>query len=123
VVTHLGRPPAVLINESSPRGHFLSLSLKPKRGGGPCVGARVEAECGGRRVVRFVAGGTSYLSSSDSRILVGLGDASQIDRLEVRWPSGTQQEWRDVEADRRVEAAEGRAELRPAAGDKTPDHP
>jgi hypothetical protein len=123
VVTHLGRPPAVLINDTAPRGHFLNLTLKPKRGGVPCVGARVEAECGGRRLVRVLAGGTSYLSASDSRILVGLAESGRIDRLEVRWPSGTRQEWRGVEADRWLEATEGSSELRPAAGSKAQGHP
>ncbi|MFO0890376.1 MAG: FG-GAP-like repeat-containing protein [Isosphaeraceae bacterium] len=123
VVTHLGRPPAVLINETTPRGHFLGLSLSPGRGAGPCVGARVTAECGGRRVVRDLVGGTSYLSASDSRILIGLSDHGRVDRLEVRWPSGASQEWRDVQADRWLEATEGRRDLRPAAGGKPEPHP
>jgi hypothetical protein len=123
VVTHLGRPPAVLINESSPRGHFLGLVLKPKRGAGPCVGARVSAEAGGRRLVRDLAGGTSYLSAADSRILIGLSEASRVDRLEVRWPSGARQEWRAVAGDLWLEAVEGKPELRPASGRQSEAHP
>jgi hypothetical protein len=115
VVTHLGRPPAVLRNESGSRGHFLSLGLELRRGGRPCVGARITAEFAGRRVVRFLTGGTSYLSFSDPRIHLGLGDARQVDRLEIRWPSGTTQEWKRVDADRYLEAREGSPELRSAA--------
>jgi hypothetical protein len=113
VVTHLGRPPAVLINDTEPRGHFLSLSLRPRRGGVPCVGARVTAEFGNQRLVRVLAAGTSYLSTSDSRMLIGLGKAMRADRLQIRWPSGASQEWKDVEADWFLEVQEGNETLRP----------
>jgi hypothetical protein len=121
VVSHLGRPPAVLINESEPRGHFLELTLRPKRGGGPCVGVRASAEIGGSRVSRIVAGGTSYLSTSDSRVLIGLGQARRAERLEIRWPSGASQVWSDVEADRLLEVREGNHALRPVSHVVTSD--
>ena len=38
VVTHVGGPPAILINDTEPRGHFLSLALRPRVGGGPAPG-------------------------------------------------------------------------------------
>jgi hypothetical protein len=115
VVTHLGRPPAVLINETEPRGHFLSLTLLPSRGRGPCVGARVSAEMGGRRVSRILAGGTSYLSTSDHRMLIGLGQARRADRLEIRWPCGATQVWTGVNADQFLEVREGNSSLRTAS--------
>jgi hypothetical protein len=123
VVTHLGRPPAVLINASEAVGHFLSLSLRPRRGSRPCVGARVIAEADGRRLVRFLAGGTSYLSTSDSRVHIGLGEARQLDRLEIRWPSGMTQEWTRIDADRFLEAREGKEELRLAPSLRTVNPP
>jgi hypothetical protein len=112
VVTHLGRPPAILINETEPRGHFLSLALRSRAGAGPCIGAVVIAEWGDRRIVRVLGGGTSYLSASDPRVHLGLGQKARIDRLEVTWPSGARQEWNNVEGDWFLEAEEGRPALR-----------
>ena len=122
VVTHLGRPPAVLINGTEPGGHFVSLALRPQRGGAPCVGARVTAEIGARRLTRVLAGGTSYLSASDPRISIGLGPASRLDRLEVRWPSGSHSRWVNVDAGQFLEAREGSEELRPIPSSKTRYH-
>jgi hypothetical protein len=120
VVTHVKDPPAVLRNDTTKHGHFLSVTLRPRRGAGPCVGARVVAEVASRRLVRFLAGGTSYLSANDSRILIGVGDASRIDRLEIRWPSGKIHAYTNVEVDQFVQAREESPTLQPIAD---PLHP
>jgi hypothetical protein len=52
------------------------------------IGARVLVTAGGRTQRRDVTAGSSYLSQSDLRLHVGLGAATQADRIEVRWPSG-----------------------------------
>jgi len=49
--------------------------------------------------MREVKSGTSYLSHSDIRPLVGLGDAATVDRLEVRWPSGARQAYENLPGD------------------------
>jgi len=76
----------------------------------------VTAVVDGHRLVCILAGRTSSLSTSDSRLFVALGAANLADRLEFRWPSGASQEWIDVEADRFLEAREGSATLRPRVG-------
>jgi hypothetical protein len=110
VVTHIGRPPALLRNDTEARGHFLSIRLV----GTGAVGARVTAHVGGRTLVRTVAAGTSYLASNDPRVLLGLGESSRVDRLEVRWPSGRSQTFEDLSSDAFLELAEG-GEPRPQA--------
>ena len=52
------------------------------------VGARLELDVGGDKRVRVVKGGASYLSSSDRRVVFGLGTSDKVGRLTVRWPSG-----------------------------------
>jgi hypothetical protein len=37
----------------------------------------------------------------------GLGDATRVDRLEVRWPSGLTEAWTDIQPDRILELVEG----------------
>jgi len=114
VVTHLGRPPALLLNETTPRGHSLRLTLL---GAGTCrdaTGCRVTVEAGGRTVVRTMVAGTSYLSSGDRRLLIGLGATERVDRLTIRWPRGTTQTWTQLPAGRPLVIVDG-GEPRPSA--------
>jgi enediyne biosynthesis protein E4 len=52
------------------------------------AGARVRVTAGGVTQVREVKAGSSYLGQNDLRVHVGLGKATRIDRLDVRWPNG-----------------------------------
>ena len=52
--------------------------------------------------------GSSYLSSSDSRLHFGLGSTASIDRVEVLWPNGLLEEFPGGSADRFVHLIEGR---------------
>jgi len=63
------------------------------------LGARVRATAGGLTQERWVRSGSSYLSESDPRALFGLGGASRVERLEIRWPDGHTTELRDQAAD------------------------
>ena len=68
-------------------------------------GARVTAVLpDGRKLVRHVQAGGSYLSSEDPRLLFGLGDAGRVSALVIRYPDGTQTRLDDVTANRLVEA-------------------
>jgi hypothetical protein len=53
-----------------------------------------------------VAVGSGFLSSSSPVLHFGLGESSQLDALEIRWPSGTHQWIRGVEANQRLEIRE-----------------
>ena len=52
------------------------------------VGARIEVEAGGRRQIREVRAGSSYMSQSALTAHFGLGSAKHVDRLIIRWPEG-----------------------------------
>jgi hypothetical protein len=52
------------------------------------IGAKVTAKVGGRRIVRSIVGGGSYISSHDRRIHIGLASAKHADEVTVHWPSG-----------------------------------
>jgi hypothetical protein len=82
------------------------------------IGAKVVVEAGGRTQTRFVAGGGSYLSAPDRRVLLGLGAATKADRVTVTWPSGAVQEFRDLAGDAGWRLTEGRDRADPAAGRK-----
>jgi hypothetical protein len=52
------------------------------------IGSRIRLTAAGRSQVREIKAGSSYLGQNDLRAHFGLGSAREIDRLEVRWPSG-----------------------------------
>jgi hypothetical protein len=47
-----------------------------------------------------VRGGGSYLSQNDLRLHFGLGSATKIDLVEVRWPTGKMETFKDVAGDK-----------------------
>ena len=57
---------------------------------------------GGRRLVREVHAGSSYLSSEDPRVHFGLGDATKVSELLVRFPDGTERRIANVAANQLV---------------------
>ena len=67
------------------------------------IGARLTAELpSGRRLVRTVQAGSSYLTSSDPRVLFGLGEDTSVRKLTIRWPSGSEQALENLPAGRYV---------------------
>ena len=48
-----------------------------------------------------------YYSASDLRMHFGLGDAKKADLVEIAWPSGTKDVWKDLEANRLYVLEEG----------------
>jgi len=89
VINSLDRPPVLLRNVNPDKHHWVELKLV----GGPksprdAVGATVYLTAGGIRQREDVLSGGSYLSSNDMRVHFGLGDATQVDGVEIHWPSG-----------------------------------
>ena len=54
-----------------------------------------------------VVSGGSYFSQNSFTLYFGLGRSEKLDRIEVRWPRGTTQEWLGVAANRTVQLTEG----------------
>jgi hypothetical protein len=87
--------------------HWLTLRLVGTRSNRSAIGARVRGVAGGVAQVEEVRGGGSYISQNDLRVHFGLGAATRVERLEVRWPNGLEEEWRDVGSDRILTLTEG----------------
>jgi hypothetical protein len=108
VINNQNDPPTVLRNESANANHWISVrtvGMKSNRDG---IGARVTVTAGERRQIQEVTSGGSYLSQSDLRVHFGLGNASQIDSLEVRWPSGAVDKLQNTPSDRLLTIEEGK---------------
>jgi enediyne biosynthesis protein E4 len=105
----VGEPPRLLRNDGGNRNHWLGVRLEGSRSNRDGVGAVVRVTAGGRRLTQARAGGTSYASASDPRLLFGLGSAPKAERVEVRWPSGLVSVMSDVPSNRYVVVQEASA--------------
>jgi enediyne biosynthesis protein E4 len=103
----VGEPPRLLRNDGGNKRHWLGVKLSGAASPRDAIGAKVSVSAGGRKRMRCLAGGGSYLSASDPRLLFGLGDAQKVDALEVRWPSGRVSRVSGLAADRYVTVEEG----------------
>jgi hypothetical protein len=117
VLNPMNGPVVLLRNRHETGHHWLGIELvgKPYR---DAVGARLTLEVAGRRLLRMVKGGGSYLSSSDRRVLFGLATEDKVGRLTVRWPSGKEQSWDNLAVDRYWRLVEGQADAKAPAGEK-----
>jgi hypothetical protein len=106
LVVHRDRP-AVLLRNETPGGHWLNIRLRGRESGSTPVGAQVRVRTGTVTRTRWLSSGTGYLSAHDDRLSFGLGEATIIDSLEVRWPSGRSQSWSQVRADQFLAIEEG----------------
>jgi hypothetical protein len=97
--SHNGGPIALLRNDTATTNNWVRLELvgDGRKSNRNAIGARVEIEAGGRKQVRFLTGGGSYLSSSERRLLVGLGSAAGAERVTVWWPSGHRQVFQNLQ--------------------------
>jgi hypothetical protein len=80
--------------------HWVTLRLVGTASNRNAIGARVHCVSGGAEQWQEVRGGGSYLSQNDFRIHFGLGSATHVDRIDVRWPNGNEQTWQNLDADR-----------------------
>jgi len=104
-------PPLLLRNESSSVGHWLSLKLvgtqSNRDGIGSLVTVTTKTPAGGLTQTRLCHTDGSYLSASDVRVHIGLGQAAVAETISVKWPSGRRDTFHHVHADRFVIAREG----------------
>ena len=75
------------------------------------LGATVRVTSGGRTQARAVLSQSSYYSHDDLRLPFGLGSASRVERIEVRWPSGQQEVVTDVPANQLIVIREGQGQV------------
>jgi hypothetical protein len=82
------RPAGLWRNDGPAHGHWLTVTLAGRPPNRDAIGARVTVEAGGTRWLRYARTATSYCSQPDRRLHFGLGPATAVDRVVVRWPGG-----------------------------------
>ncbi len=98
VISNLAERASLLRNDTA-GGHWLTVVGIDARGRMQPNGLQVTLVAGGRTRSATAHPGTTFLSQSDRRLHFGLGDATRIEKLEVRWPSGQTQRLVDLPAD------------------------
>jgi hypothetical protein len=88
IFTRLNETP-VLLRNTWTEASWIGLELEGTRSNRDAIGAKVVIEAGPRKIVRWIEGGGSYLSSSDKRLLFGLGPntPSKVSAA-ITWPNG-----------------------------------
>jgi hypothetical protein len=119
-ISHVGGPVALLLNRTQTNNRWLGLELigDGQQSNRNAIGARVEVECDSGKKVRFINGGSSYLSASERRLLIGLGRVERARRVTVHWPSGGEQVFMDVLGGRWWRLSEGKERPEPGAAHK-----
>ena len=109
VVFNAGGPPSLFLNKTRNSDHRVLFWLVGTKSNRAAIGARVVVSTATMTQIDEVRGGGSYLSSNDVRLHFGLGSDATIDRIEVRWPSGLNQEFHNVAGDAiyRIEEGQG----------------
>jgi enediyne biosynthesis protein E4 len=101
VVSVLGGPVKLFHNISSQLNHWILLNLVGTRSNRMAIGAQVRVSTeDGNSQWNQVSTAVGYASSSDSRVHFGLGANRRITQIQIRWPSGIQQEIHNVDVDR-----------------------
>jgi Tfp pilus assembly protein PilF/peroxiredoxin len=99
-------------NDFTGRSASLALRLRGTSSNRDAVGARVSVETDQLRRTKLVQAGSGFISQHSKELLFGLGKSERIKGVEVRWPDGRIQAFRDLPLNHRVWIEEGRDSVR-----------
>jgi len=97
VVSNLNDHPVILWNVTQNKNNWFAVKLVGTTDNRSAIGTRVKIKIDQQIQIREVKSGSGYLSQSDLRLHFGLGQAKQIDQLEIRWPNGTNKQFDQVQ--------------------------
>jgi hypothetical protein len=119
VISNMNAPPSLLVNDVRTSNHWIAFHLvgnsfapasspmKASAAAAPqfktsrdAIGARITMKAGSRLFVDEVRSGSSYDSNSDMRVHFGLGAATKLDSLQIRWPSGLVEQFDNLGVDK-----------------------
>lgn len=90
-----------LFSNQFPRtNRFLSIELEGTKSNRPAIGSRVTLKVGPRKIIRDLFPANGCMGLSPAQLLIGIGNATVVDELTVRWPDGKLQSFENVPVDR-----------------------
>jgi hypothetical protein len=107
VIENLEGSPMLLRPEGASQNDWISLTLEGAKSNRLALNARVRVTAGDLVQTDEVRSGGSYISQSDLRLHFGLGSHDHVDKVEVFWPSGTEETYTQLVANRLYTLVEG----------------
>ncbi|HWN08658.1 MAG TPA: CRTAC1 family protein [Pyrinomonadaceae bacterium] len=107
LIANNGEAPALLRNEGGSRKNWIGLHLIAMQSNPGAVGTVVSWQAGALKRRRLKTAGGSFLASHDSREILGIGAATKIDYVEIRWPSGKVDRLTNPPINRYIKVVEG----------------
>ena len=108
LLTNLDNSPVLLRNDVVAEGHWLRIKTVGGKSSRDGYGARIEITAEGSTRYAEVRAGSSFESSSDPRVHVGLGTSTRVDSIVIRWPSGAVEKLGPESADQEIVLQEGK---------------
>jgi len=99
VISNMNATPSLLVNQIRTPNHWIAVRTVGTKSNRDGIGARVSVKTANRLLVDEVRSGSSYISNSDMRVHFGLGVATKIDWIEIRWPSRLVEKFADLGVD------------------------
>jgi enediyne biosynthesis protein E4 len=99
LILNVGEPPTLLINRTQSSNHSVLFKLVGTKSNKAAIGARVTVTAGDLLQFNEVRSGSSYLSQNDLRLHFGLGQKTSLDTVEISWPSGKKEGYKDLNTD------------------------
>jgi hypothetical protein len=99
LISNMNAAPSLLVNQARSPNHWIGLQAVGTKSNRDGIGARVTLKVGARLLVDEVRSGSSYDSNSDLRIHFGIGAATKVDWIQVRWPSGLTERFENMSVD------------------------
>jgi hypothetical protein len=92
LVTQNGRRPVLLRNDQATGHHYLRVKLVGRSPNTDAIGAELALTADGVSRYRQVIPARGYLSQIELPVTFGLGETSEVERLLIRWPDGSEQQ-------------------------------
>jgi hypothetical protein len=102
IVNNLDGPPTLLRNDGGTGHHAILIKCDGTRSNRSGIGTRVKVTTGAHSQIAEVMSGSGYYSQNDFRLHFGLGKAATVDSVELAWPSGVKEAFRDLPANQLV---------------------
>jgi hypothetical protein len=106
LIVNLNEPPSLLRNDLRGKPNWIKVKLEGVKSNRSAIGARVLARYGGKTQAQAVLSQSSFYSCNDPRLHFGLGSATSVD-LDVYWPNGLHESFKQIAANRLVTLREG----------------
>ena len=111
-IINMNEPPSLLRNDCRSKNNWLKIKCIGTKSNRSAIGARVRVVTGKHSQINEVMSGSSFMSQNDFRLHFGLGQAKQADLIEIRWPLGLVESFRNVDANQLLVVQESQGILR-----------